>query len=432
MDTTPTKEEQEIIDLTKAFYHAISSRQPNSLEETFSFFHDKINAIGTGIHEFMHNKQMVEDNERQGFEALTDPIKVEYHFLTASIFGDTAISQAMMDLQMIHEGKDVSTDNLRCTICWVKENNFWKITHWHSSFPWSAQTGGNWMPFEKLKARNAELERLVEEKTIELREAKEQAEAANEAKSIFLSTVSHELRTPLTAIKGFTQLNQKNLNDKVIPGIKEDNSKALKSANRIAQNLEVVQLESERLSTLINDLLDLAKIESGKVDWKIEKVKPSELIERAALATTALFQEKPQLELIKSVADKLPIIKVDRDRMIQVLINLLSNAVKFTDQGQVRMSVDFLPFPIISGPSKHKKHILFKVKDTGLGIPESHIDKIFERFQQVEDHQLGKPKGTGLGLPICKEIVEHHGGKIWVESDHEGKKGSTFAFTIPV
>lgn len=107
---------------------------------------------------------------------------------------------------------------------------------------------------------------------------------------------------------------------------------------------------------------------------------------------------------------------------MQVLINLVSNAVKFTDTGVVRIKSEWKP-------DANSPELIFKVQDTGSGIPREYQEQVFERFKQVEDNQTGIPKGTGLGLPICKEIVEHHGGKIWVESDLG--KGSTFAFTIP-
>ncbi len=282
----------------------------------------------------------------------------------------------------------------------------------------------------ELKARIQALQRLLAKKTEELQFAREDAEAANEAKSIFLSTVSHELRTPLTSIIGFTQLNKKSLDGKVIPAIDENNTKAIKSANRISDNLEVVKSEGERLLNIINDLIDLSNIESGKVEWKIQPVDPNELIERATLAVSSLFEEKPALQLIKKQLPNAPVLAIDRDRMLQVLINLLSNAIKFTEEGQITVSVDHLPFPIISGASRHQKHLVFRVEDTGPGIPDAHIDTIFDRFQQVGDHHTDKPQGTGLGLAICKEIVEHHKGKIWVESEVD--KGSIFAFIVPV
>ncbi|MEL7120980.1 MAG: two-component regulator propeller domain-containing protein, partial [Bacteroidota bacterium] len=246
------------------------------------------------------------------------------------------------------------------------------------------------------------------------------AEEANEAKSNFLSIVSHELRTPLTSIIGFTKLNKKNLEEKVIPAIQASDAKVRRVVQRNSKNLDIVTSEGQRLTTLINDLLDLAKIESGKVEWKMEETKPSELIERATTATSALFEQKPTIQLIKEIPEELPTINVDRDRMIQVLINLISNAVKFTDSGNITIGI-----------TRSQDHqIIAYVKDTGSGIPTDHLEKVFDKFQQVDNKQLGKPKGTGLGLPICKEIVEHHGGKIWVESELD--KGSTFYFSIPV
>ncbi len=283
---------------------------------------------------------------------------------------------------------------------------------------------------EELKARNEELARLVAELTQKLEEAGEAAKAASEAKATFLSTVSHELRTPLTSMLGFTQLSKKSLEEKIIPTLSDDQPKAQRAAQRIANNLEVVQAEGKRLTALINNLLDLSKIESGKAEWKIEVVHPFELLERAAIATAALVAEKPGLKFVKHIEDNLPKVKADKERIIQVLVNLISNAVKFTDEGQVKIGVKTLPFPIISGPSAHRRQLIFYVEDTGIGIPKEYQERIFEKFQQVETAQSGKPPGTGLGLPICREIVAHHKGKLWLES--EPGKGSTFAFTVPV
>ena len=247
----------------------------------------------------------------------------------------------------------------------------------------------------------------------------EAAQAANEAKSSFLNTVSHELRTPLTSIIGFTKLNAKNLKGRIIPKIDPEDAATQKTATRIANNQTIIQSESERLLTLINDLLDLAKIESGKVDWKSETVQPGELVERAIQTTTSLFVQKPDLGLVKNLEADLPAFTGDPDRLLQVMINLISNAVKFTEQGEVSLVV-----------KQDQQNLQFSVSDTGMGIPADYLDKVFQRFQQVENDQEGKPKGTGLGLPICREIVEHHGGEIWVESE-EGQ-GSTFFFTVPL
>jgi len=181
----------------------------------------------------------------------------------------------------------------------------------------------------------------------------------------------------------------------------------------------VVISEGERLTHLINDVLDLAKIEAGKMEWNQENVSMSEVAERAIAATTALFDQKA-LKLIKNIDTDLPNITGDKDKLIQVIINLISNSVKFTDKGSVTCSV-----------SQKNNEIVISISDTGIGIAPEDFDAVFEQFKQVGGDTLtDKPKGTGLGLPICKEIVEHHGGRIWLES--EIGKGSTFSFSLPV
>lgn len=268
-----------------------------------------------------------------------------------------------------------------------------------------------------LITRQKMLEESVAERTHELAIAKQEAEQASEAKSIFLSTVSHELRTPLTSIIGFTKLNKKSLSEKIRPAIDSHNFRAIKAVDQLDHNLDIVTTEGERLTTLINDLLDLAKIEAGKVEWKMEEVRPEEIIEQAVSSTAILFKEK-KLPLHKKIDDNLSNIKADKDRIIQVIINLLSNAVKFTDEGGVFLKA-----------SQKNGNLLVSIEDTGKGIAFEDLPKVFEKFKQVGDNITDKPQGTGLGLPICKEIIDYHKGEIWVESE-EGK-GSTFSFLIP-
>jgi DNA-binding response OmpR family regulator/two-component sensor histidine kinase len=166
-------------------------------------------------------------------------------------------------------------------------------------------------------------------------------------------------------------------------------------------------------------VLDLAKIEAGKMEWSQEPLSMSEVAERAIAATTALFEHK-NLKLVKHIEPDLPEINGDKDKLIQVIINLISNAVKFTDEGNVTCRVKSTP-----------ANIVVSISDTGIGIAPEDYDAVFEQFKQVgTDTLTDKPKGTGLGLPICKEIVEHHGGKIWLES--EPGKGSTFSFSLPL
>jgi PAS domain S-box-containing protein len=236
-------------------------------------------------------------------------------------------------------------------------------------------------------------------------------------KTDFISTVSHELRTPLTSVIGFAKLIKKKLEETVFPLVTTDNKKIQRSVRQVSDNINIIVEEGERLKNLINDVLDLAKMEAGKVDWQMNPLSVTEILERAIAATTALFEQK-KLKLIQEIEAGLPEVIGDRDRLIQVVINLISNAVKFTDQGY-----------IICRARRTSQEITVSIIDSGMGISREDQPKVFEKFKQVGDTLTDKPKGTGLGLPICKEIVEHHGGLIWVES--EQGKGSNFSFTLP-
>ncbi|MEO8822419.1 MAG: GAF domain-containing protein [Ginsengibacter sp.] len=265
---------------------------------------------------------------------------------------------------------------------------------------------------------NAQLFEEVKQAKMEAENATKTAEKANEAKSAFLSTVSHELRTPLTSVLGFAKIINKRLNDKIFPIVDQSDNKIEKTVNQINENLQVVISEGERLTHLINDVLDLAKIEAGKMEWNKEDVSLSEVVERAIAATTSLFEQKG-IKLVKKIDNDVPIITGDTDKLIQVVINLFSNAVKFTDDGKITCEV-----------GQKDNEVIVSVTDTGIGIAPEDFGAVFEQFKQVGGDTLtDKPKGTGLGLPICKEIVEHHGGRIWVES--EVGKGSTFSFALP-
>ena len=252
----------------------------------------------------------------------------------------------------------------------------------------------------------------------EAKEARAHAEEANETKSAFLSTVSHELRTPLTSVLGFAKIIKKRLEERIFPVIESADTKVNKAMNQVSENLNVVVSEGERLTKLINDVLDLAKIESGKVDWNIQPIFLQDVINRAIASTTSLFEGK-SLKLKSQIAPDLPIVNGDMDRMIQVMVNLLSNAVKFTDKGTVEIRAS-----LING------HIQVEVEDSGIGIAPEDQEKVFERFRQAGDTLTDKPQGTGLGLPICKEIIEYHGGDLSLKS--QLGKGSIFTFFIPI
>ncbi|MBD2175657.1 response regulator [Pseudanabaena sp. FACHB-1998] len=237
-------------------------------------------------------------------------------------------------------------------------------------------------------------------------------------KTDFISTVSHELRTPLTSVLGFAKLIQKKLDESIFPLIQTEDKKVKRSVRQVAENIEIIVSEGTRLTKLINEVLDVAKIEAGKMQWNMDSLTINEVIDRAFAATSALFEQKG-LNPIREIEENLPNILGDRDRLIQVVINLISNAVKFTERGSVTCRVQ-----------RQEQTIVVSVIDQGVGISESDQPKVFEKFKQVGDTLTDKPQGTGLGLPISREIVEHHGGKIWVES--EIGKGSIFSFSIPI
>jgi signal transduction histidine kinase len=247
-------------------------------------------------------------------------------------------------------------------------------------------------------------------------EARALAEAANVAKSQFLASVSHELRTPLTSILGFTRLVKKRLEDRMAPLLVAGDPRTQRTLKQVEDNLSIILIEGQRLTDLINDLLDLEKIEAGKVEWHMEPLQIAQVVDQAADGTEALFDEKG-LSLVRAVPSDLGVCG-DRDRLVQVLVNLFSNAVKFTAEGVITVRA-----------WQEAGEVIVCVTDPGIGIAAGDQERLFEKFVQVGNEMTGKPKGTGLGLAISREIVTHHGGRIWVESDPG--VGSSFAFALP-
>jgi signal transduction histidine kinase/HAMP domain-containing protein len=252
----------------------------------------------------------------------------------------------------------------------------------------------------------------------ELRRAKEAAEAARAAMSEFVANASHELRTPLTHIYGFAKRSLKDLSARVFPKVQDADRRTQRAMDEVAESMDIIVDEGERMTDLITDMLDLAKIEAGKVEWDMQPLSVAELIERATATTSYLFDQK-NLILIKDYDTALPEVVGDRESLIRVMLNLISNAVKFTERGSVTCQA-----------RRRNGEIVVSVIDTGRGIAAADHARVFEKFAQAGDPHTGRSKGTGLGLPISKEIVEHHGGRIWLES--EQGKGSTFSFTLPL
>lgn len=257
--------------------------------------------------------------------------------------------------------------------------------------------------YERLQFSNQNL--AVANRELEL--ANKKLKELDQLKSDFISVVSHELRTPLTSIKAFTELIM---------------MKPRMTGERRNRLLSIINNETDRLARLINDILDLTKIEAGKLSWHVTLVSLSEIIQNSVTSMQSLADNK-SLSIIMNVPSSLPRLYGDRDRLIQVITNILSNAVKFTNDGGAISINAFTE----DGP---RHQILVKISDTGVGIPSRDFDVIFEKFRRSGDVLTTHAEGTGLGLAITKQIVEYHGGRIWAESTPG--KGSSFSFTLPL
>ncbi len=270
---------------------------------------------------------------------------------------------------------------------------------------------------DRLRDNIQNLDAKISSRTAELEKANQDLRQLDQLKSDFLSTVSHELRTPMTSVIGFAKLIRKKLDEAIFPKVTAD-EKTARAMSQVSGNVDIIIRESERLTLLISDVLDSAKLDAGKVDWHFAPLSPNVLLERAA-ATTAPLAAQKGLALSWRDNLNLPEVMGDKNRLLQVLINLVSNAIKFTEQGQIRLSA-----------TQVDGFIRFAVQDTGVGIaPEEHTH-VFDKFRQIADTLTDKPQGTGLGLSICHQIVKHHGGEIGLESTPG--IGSTFYFTVPV
>ncbi|RME63188.1 MAG: GAF domain-containing protein [Nitrospirae bacterium] len=261
---------------------------------------------------------------------------------------------------------------------------------------------------DELDAMNRELQALnirLEEKAQEAEGARLMAEAANRAKSEFLANMSHELRTPLNAIIGFSDLLSKEI--------------AGPLTEKQRQYVQDILQAGQHLLGLINDILDLSKVEAGVVTLHLEDFSPTTLVEEALLFVKEKAQ-KHRITIDVSTEGAPPMVRADRKRIKQVLVNLLSNAVKFTPEGG-RVQVVCR--------AVEADQVEFSVTDTGPGIRPEDMEKLFQPFQQLGE-VTKKKEGTGLGLAISKKLVEAHGGRIWCES--EVGRGSRFAFRIPI
>ena len=258
----------------------------------------------------------------------------------------------------------------------------------------------------QLRAYSRELEEKslsLQRATAELRAANEQLKSLDRLKDDFMSSVTHELRTPLTSIRALAELMVEEV--------------AMDSEQR-QQFLGIIVAETERLSRLVNQVLDMAKIESGSVEWRNSEVDMRALVTQAAQTTSEMFHERGAT-LALTMPEQVPTLLADPDRLMQVLLNLLSNAAKFVpaEGGRVEMRL-----------TSDAHGIKVEVQDNGPGVPDEQQALIFEKFRQGGD-ALRRPQGTGLGLPISRQIVEHFGGRLWLHC--APGRGACFVFELP-
>lgn len=268
---------------------------------------------------------------------------------------------------------------------------------------------------DELAALNENLEDTIRDRTQnlvrkarELRLANQRLMELDQLKSQFLSSVSHELRTPLTSLLGFSKLIRKDFVRSFKP-MADGDLPMERASERILSNLDVIHLEGDRLTRLINDVLDLGRIESGRMRWRDELLQVPDLVRRAVSAVSGQFLTKNDVDLVPpKISEGIPAIHADPDRILQVLINLLNNAAKFTRKGSVSVEAE----------TDDLGYVVIRVRDTGIGISQSELQRIFDQFHQAEqgDTLRVAAGGSGLGLTISKQIVEHYDGRIMAES----------------
>jgi signal transduction histidine kinase len=260
---------------------------------------------------------------------------------------------------------------------------------------------------DRMNQMSRDLHKLDESQRVaaqQLEKLNEQLREANKAKSEFLANMSHELRTPMNAILGFVEMLLDDLYGEVPDDLREP--------------LKDVQLNGKHLLNLINDVLDLSKIEAGRMELAIGEYSVQDVVDAVGVSLNSLALEKG-LQFVTGVEPEIPLASGDGMRITQCLMNLAGNALKFTKQGRVKVWVE-----------RRQDLLHYRVSDTGIGIPQDQLENVFAEFRQVDAAITREFGGSGLGLNITKKIVEMHGGRIWVES--ELGKGSTFFFEIPL
>lgn len=400
MDATDYKEIRRLFDNYLQMYASRDDRLTDWFSENFSGF--------TGSGDFL-----VKDREawvaitRQDFSQVKDQIRIELKDLAIQSLAETvAVTTGFFKIHLPIEDHVLSRETARLVLIFCKEASGWKISHSSISLPYYMASEGEVYPLKSLEEINKQLEEQIAERTVQLSEAKKAAEAASIAKSQFLATMSHEIRTPLNALVGFSTLARK-----------------ASDPDKISQYLSILEQSSRSLMDLVNNILDMSKIEAGRLEFEATPVHLRKLVTSLEEQYRHLAAQK-MLKFSVCVADDLPVwVLGDPIRLRQILANLLSNAVKFTERGEVTCSICRLE-------KRGELVVRCEVRDSGIGFPESFLPVLFEPFRQLDPTISRKFGGTGLGLAIVHSLVQMMNGTIAVDS-REGE-GSCFIVDLPL
>jgi signal transduction histidine kinase/DNA-binding NarL/FixJ family response regulator len=346
---------------------------------------------------------------RQDFAQVKDPLRIELKDLIIQSLSDTiAVVTSSFIIHLPIKDHILSRKTARLVLIFRLESAGWKISHSSISIPFAMAQEGEIYPLNDLEERNQFLEELIAERTMQLCEAKAAAEAANTAKSQFLATMSHEIRTPLNSLVGFS-----NLARTATDPAKQD------------QYLSILDQSSSSLMGLLNDILDMSKIEAGRMELEAVQFNLRQLVAGLAAQYQPLADQKA-LDFRVVVSDNTPAwVLGDPLRLRQILANLFSNAVKFTERGAVSCAIG----PVGRSMGNGHPLIRFEVRDSGIGIPDSCRDVLFQPFRQLDPTISRKFGGTGLGLAIVHSLVGMMGGSI--SFDSREAVGSFFVVELP-
>ncbi len=402
MDAIDHKEIRRLFDDYLRMYASRDDRLTEFFSEDFS------GITGSGEQLFKERDEWVAIT-RQDFAQVKDPLRIELKDLVTQSLSDTiAVATSSFTIHLPIKDHILSHKIARLVLIFRKESAGWKICHSSISIPFAMVQEGEIYPLQDMEERNKLLEELIAERTVEFFEAKKAAEAASIAKSQFLANISHEIRTPLNALVGFSSMARK-ATDPV----------------KLDQYHAILEQSSRSLMDLVNDILDMSKIEAGRMEFETVPFNLRQLIVSLEGQYHPLAEQK-KLAFQVVVTDNVPAwVLGDPVRLRQILANLLANAVKFTESGEVTCTVGLSDHVTAAG----QPLLRLEVRDTGIGISETNYAMLFQPFRQLDPTITRKFGGTGLGLAIVHSLTGMMKGSITVES-REGV-GSCFCVLLP-